>query len=330
MTETETTTINPDIEAERARALELAGRKELAVERAGEVSLAATGGIDFATLKDLHTAAGWLCKAGPMLPPWLQSNHGGMFGICLKAHELGISPLALANWSYLVENKGVQRVAYESQFFHAVIESKNGPLKTRLNYEIIGEGDERRCKVWATFKGEIEPRVFLSDTLGNLRPGRNQYGSIKGSPLWETKPELQLFYNASRDFARVYCPDVLAGMYGRDEMEDYKDSFQGPQNAKDVTPKVAAERRAISTAASQEALSTIDAALDDAMMQPETVAAPAKNKKKAAAKSLSDDAAVEGEAATAVSNAAVLERSNSDTAATDQSVDTSDAPLAPE
>lgn len=230
------TTINADIEAERTKALELAGRKEMAIERAGQVALSETGGVDYATLKDLHTFAGWLCKAGPMLPPWLQDNHGGMFGICMKAHELGISPLALANWSYVVENKGVSRVAYESQFFHAIIERKNGPLKDRLNYEIIGDGDDRRCRVWATFKGEDKPREFLSDTLGNLRPGKNQYGSIKGSPLWETKPELQLFYNASRDFARVYCPDVIAGMYGRDEIEDYKERFQGPQNAKDVSP----------------------------------------------------------------------------------------------
>lgn len=232
-------TINPDIEAERKQALELAGRKELAVERAGEVALSAHGGVDYATLKDLHTLAGWLCKAGPMMPPWLQNNHGGMFGICMKAHELGISPLALANWSYVVENKGVERVAYESQFFHAIIERPNGPLKTRLNYKIIGEGDERRCEVWATLKGEDEPRRFLSDTLANLRPSKNQYGQTKGSPLWEKKPELQLFYNASRDFARVFCPDVIAGMYGKDEIEDHKEHFQGPQNAKDVSPAVA-------------------------------------------------------------------------------------------
>lgn len=284
MSETSDTTINPEIEAERARAMELAGRKEIAIERAGQVSMAPGGGVDFATLKDIHTFAGWLCKAGPMIPPWLQDNHGGMFGICIKAHELGISELALANWSYVTTNGGVERVAYESQFFHAIIERPNGPLKTRLFYEIVGEGEGRCCRVWATLKGESEPRSFLSDTLAKLRPERNQYGKVKGSPLWDSKPELQLFYNASRDFARVYCPDVIAGMYGRDEIEDHKDNFRGADNARDVSPKLIDRLRSMDSNegfVGDKMIQTIDAALD-AAKAPEAVIAPAKRGKKAA------------------------------------------------
>ncbi|HET9538081.1 MAG TPA: hypothetical protein VFP43_22500, partial [Mesorhizobium sp.] len=48
------------------------------------------------------------------------------------------------------------------------------------------------------------------------------------SPLWLTKPRVQLFYDASRDWARINCPDVLAGVYTKDELPDFE--------PKDVTP----------------------------------------------------------------------------------------------
>lgn len=178
------------------------------------------GGVDYARLTDMVDTAKLLCKAGPMIPPWLQENPGGMFAVCMRAQELGISPLTLANWAYVVENGGVKRVGYESQFFHALIEAR-APLEERLQYEILGEGDLRKCKIWGTIIGESKPRIFISETLAQLRPAMNDRGQRKGSPLWDKKPEVQLFYNASRDFARIYFPDVLGGMYGRDELIEH-------------------------------------------------------------------------------------------------------------
>lgn len=178
------------------------------------------GGVDYAKLTDMVDTAKLLCKAGPMIPPWLQENPGGMFAICMRAQELGISPLTLANWAYVVRNGAVDRVGYESQFFHALIEAR-APLEERLQYEIIGEGDLRKCRVWGTIIGENKPRSFTSETLAHLRPAKNENGVRKGSPLWDKKPEVQLFYNASRDFARIYFPDVIGGMYGRDELVEH-------------------------------------------------------------------------------------------------------------
>jgi hypothetical protein len=192
-------------------------------------------GLRFENAMQMAEAAKLMATAGPMLPEWLQGNVGGCWGIILRASELGISPLTLANWSYLVDNKGVKRVAYESQFYHAIIEAR-APIKERLQHEIIGEGEERKCKVWATFKGETKPKEFLSETLGKLRPGKNEYGKTKGSPLWDRKPEVQMFYDASRDWARIHCPDILGGVYAREEMEENEDHF-GPDHARDVSPK---------------------------------------------------------------------------------------------
>ena len=199
------------------------------------------GGLKFENMMQVAEAAKIMSTAGPMLPPWLQGNVGGCWAIIIRSTELGISPLTLANWSYVVENKGVARVGYESQFYHALVEAR-APITTRLNHEIIGTGDDQRCRVWATFKGDVEERSLTSEPLGKLRPERNQYGKVMGSPLWERKPEVQLFYDTSRDWARIYCPEILGGVYARDELETIE-GHVGFDNAKDVSPRLAERLR---------------------------------------------------------------------------------------
>ncbi|MBR0941023.1 recombinase RecT [Bradyrhizobium liaoningense] len=242
--------------------------EKVVTERTEAVTLFKGGGVDYANLRDMVDAAKLLSAAGPMIPPWLQGNVGGMFGICMKAQELDISPLSLASWTYTVEQyvngQKVERVAYESQFFHAIIEQR-APITTRLQVDYEGEGDKRRCRVWATFKGEKEPRYFPPRdadpdqfTLGKLHPGHNDKGKVKGSPLWDKKPDLQLFYNMSRDWARMYCPDIIAGMYGRDEMEDAGFTVASDA-AKDVSPRLAQRLSGNAPAIGQAAIAAIDA-----------------------------------------------------------------------
>jgi len=163
------------------------------------------------------------------VPPHCRDKAGTVFALCMQALEWGMPIMSVINKSYVVSNRGTDRIAYESQLIHAVIE-KNAPLKSRLRYEITGNGDERRCKVWGTFKGEDKPHEYESETLGKLRDarGRNTEGQVKGSPLWDTLPEVQMFYSASRQWARLFCPDVILGAYTPEDQ-----SFAEPI---DVTP----------------------------------------------------------------------------------------------
>ena len=217
------------------------GKAERAVtEHTARVGIAAGGGVDYSNLKDIVDAAKLLSAAGEMIPPFFRGNVGAMFANCLRAQELGISPLTLANWTYVVENKGVLRIAYESQMFHALVEAR-APIKERMKSWYEGDGDDLKCFCSVHIKGELEPRIWpprdraQEYTLGKLRPKKNQYGQTMGSPLWDKKPELQLFYNISRDLARVLFPDVLGGMYGKDEMED-AGFADVSQTARDVSP----------------------------------------------------------------------------------------------
>jgi hypothetical protein len=55
---------------------------------------------------------------------------------------------------------------------------------------------------------------------------------VKGSPLWVAQPEVHPFYSASRQWARLFCPDIILGAY----------TPEGPwysgDNMVDVTPPI--------------------------------------------------------------------------------------------
>jgi hypothetical protein len=163
------------------------------------------------------------CRAG--IPKWLRGSVGDCLMICTRALRWGMDPFFVAEKSYLMisPKSGEERISYESQLVHAVIEAL-APIKGRLRHEIKGEGDERYCVVWATFKGEDTPHTHTSETLGKRIKdiGKSEKGNFRGSPLWLTKPAVQLFYDASRDWCRVNCPEVLAGVYTRDELADHE------------------------------------------------------------------------------------------------------------
>ncbi len=77
-------------------------------------------------------------------------------------------------------------------------------------------------RVGAVLKGETEI------TWGE--PLYMEYVTTRNSPLWKTAPKQQLAYLAVKYWARLYCPDVILGVYTPDE-------FESAQRAeRDVTP----------------------------------------------------------------------------------------------
>lgn len=176
------------------------------------------GGIRFQTMLEVMEFAKMMAVSGNAVPKHLQGAPGMCLAVCVQALEWRFSPFAVANKSYEVQG----RLSFESQLVHAVIEQR-APITGRLQHRFEGEGDERRCIVWAALKENGERLEYISPPIGKITP--------KNSPLWKTKPDLQLYYNTSRDFCRIYFPDVLLGVYAADELE------HGPDSARDVNPR---------------------------------------------------------------------------------------------
>lgn len=192
------------------------------IDKVSTGAIEITGGaLDLKQMSDVMDFAKLMAISGAAVPKYLQGNPGACLAICSRALRWGMDPFAVAEKSYMVINKGEERIAYESQLVHAVITAR-APLKSRLRYEIIGEGDERRCRVWGTFKGEEKPHEYTSETLGKLRDarGKNEYGKIKGSPLWETQPEVQLAYSSVRQWARLHASETMLGVYTPEEIAE--------------------------------------------------------------------------------------------------------------
>lgn len=179
------------------------------------------GGMVFKDMGELLEFSKLMSLSLQAVPPHCRNQPGVCLGICIQAVEWRMSPFAVANKTYLVND----RIGYESQLVHAVIEQR-APITQRLKHEYIGEGGKRRCKVWATPKGEEEPKVYISPEFDRIQP--------KNSPLWKTKPDLQLFYNASRDWARMHFPDVIMGVYTEDELRDAMPGTQSSERPRGI------------------------------------------------------------------------------------------------
>jgi hypothetical protein len=170
------------------------------------------------------------------VPKHLQGNRGDCLAVTIQAMQWGMMPFAVAQKTHVVSGT----LGYEAQLVNAVINAR-APVTGRMNYEWFGDWDkiagrfkevpaknnpdEKRIvkdwtikdeeglgvEVWATFKGEAEPR--------RLRLLLAQAG-VRNSPLWGQDPKQQLAYLAVKRWSRLYCPDVILGVYTPDELEE--------------------------------------------------------------------------------------------------------------
>lgn len=159
-----------------------------------------------------------MCKAGPAIPKHLRDNPGACMAVSMQALRWEMDPFAVANKSYFVND----RVAFEAQLIAAVVTTR-AQLKRRLTYAFAGEGENLTC----TISGEFDDgtvQVYTSPLFGKI--------TTKNSPLWKTDPQQQLGYYSVRSWARRYAPEVILGVYDREEIQDMK-----PEPMRDVTPR---------------------------------------------------------------------------------------------
>jgi hypothetical protein len=202
----------------------IAGKIDHDTSRALAVSDQA-GGLVFANMEQIMEFAKMMSVAGVAVPAHLRAKPGACLGVVMQAVEWRMSPFAVANKSYSVND----RLAYEAQLVHAVV-LQRAPIKGRPKVEYTGEAGKRRCRVWVQLRDEDggETVEYTSPEFEKITP--------KNSPLWKTDPDQQLFYFSARSLARRHFPDVILGVYARDEIEDARPQHVGPDRARDVTP----------------------------------------------------------------------------------------------
>ncbi|WP_336709744.1 MULTISPECIES: RecT family recombinase [unclassified Cedecea] len=179
------------------------------------------------------------------VPAHLAGKPADCLAVAMQATQWGMNPFAVAQKTHVINGA----LGYEAQLVNAAITAM-APTKDRVHFEwfgpwenVIGKfkektsdkgkkylspdwtlNDEKGCgvKVWATLKGEGEPRV-LELLLTQAQ--------VRNSTLWGSDPKQQLAYLGVKRWARLYCPDVILGVYTPDELQESQ-----PRVERDVTP----------------------------------------------------------------------------------------------
>lgn len=187
-------------------------------------------GIAIKRLVDAMEVAKMMAMSKQAVPSFMRGEPGLCYAAVVRAVRWGMDPFFVAEMSYLVNNKGEEKIAFMAQLVIAVINAR-APLQKKLRVVYSGEGEEMRATVYGLPKGQTEELDYETPTLKELKAarGKNDYGKLKGSPLYETDPKQQLWYYGARGFCRRHFPEVLAGVYDVDEFE--------PVEPKDVTPE---------------------------------------------------------------------------------------------
>jgi hypothetical protein len=152
-----------------------------------------------------------MCKGGLAIPKHLRDNPGTCLRVVQQSIAWEMDPWAVASKTYSVNDQ----LAFEAQLVSAVIR-KWAPIKERvIPYVFTGEGGELQCSIVVHHASTGEEIPYTSPKKKDIQP--------QNSPLWKTDPQQQLAYYSIRALARRHFPDILMGVYDREEVLAMKD-----------------------------------------------------------------------------------------------------------
>jgi len=173
------------------------------------------------------------------MPKHLREREADCLAVVHIAVRLGLDPWMLANKTYFVND----RMAFEAQAINGMVNTSN-MLNGRLRVGWGVDGRDLFCRVVGFIKGDPTPKERVV-RLSRIR--------VRNSPLWSSDPEQQLGYYTTRAWARLYLPEVLMGIYSRDEVEAI--DADGFPAIEDGTPLASTPRRSDFADAGQPPLS---------------------------------------------------------------------------
>lgn len=163
------------------------------------------------------------------VPKHLQGKPADCMAITLQAMRWRMDPYIVASKTHLVNGN----LGYEAQLVVAVVKN-SGAVKGRPHYEFRGEGNNLECRAGFTPAGE--EAVVWTEWLSISGI------TTKNSPLWKVNPKQQFGYLQARNWARLYAPDALLGVYTDDELQvvPAQPSMRDMGQAEEVRPTLPA------------------------------------------------------------------------------------------
>jgi RecT family len=185
--------------------------------RVGDMIVNKWAGLTFNEYREAIEFAKMMAQGKHSIPAYLKANNGDCLAIVTQSLRWRLEPFWVAQHSYVAKSESL--IAYDAAV-HAAIVLSSGLLKSRPRYTYAGEGEDRTCIVSVMLHGEQQPLEYPTPPLKQCRPKRNEQGQVRGSPLWDKDPDQQLGYYAIRNWGRRHMPEILGGVYDRDEFDE--------------------------------------------------------------------------------------------------------------
>lgn len=186
-------------------------------------------------LQALVSFADMMSKSLVTVPEHLRGKPSDCLAVAMQAAQWGMNPFAVAQKTHIVSG----RLGYEAQLVNAVIQA-SGAIVGAPKYEYNGEGPKLECRVGCVLRGEQVITWNEWYCVADVQ--------VKNSPLWKTNPRQQLGYLQLKNWARLYAPGAILGVYTPDELEPI-DPTASPVDmgaAEEVPPVRGPRRRSLS------------------------------------------------------------------------------------
>lgn len=179
--------------------------------------------FDTTRMNALMDFADMMSKAVVTVPKHLHGKPADCLAITLQAMRWQMDPFVVASKTHVVNGN----LGYEAQLVIAVLKN-SGAVRGRPHYEYKGDGDALECR--AGFIPAGEDAVVWTEWLASGKI------TTKNSPLWKVNPKQQFGYLQARNWARLYAPDALLGIYTDDELADAPPITRHMGPAEEVKP----------------------------------------------------------------------------------------------
>jgi len=151
------------------------------------------------------------------LPAHLAGKPADCFRIVVQAAKWGMDPFQVAECTSLVHG----RMCYEGKLIASILHSMNA-LEGRLEYQVDGEGQRSKITISGRPKGAKKECVLV----GTVEQWRTHTTNKEGRAIpnnWDRDPHSMLVYRGTRQWARLYAPGAIMGIYTPDEFDQTVD-----------------------------------------------------------------------------------------------------------
>lgn len=162
--------------------------------------------FDAQRMRALMDFADMMSKSVVTVPKHLHNKPADCLAITLQAMRWQMDPFVVSSKTHVVNGN----LGYEAQLVVAVLKN-SGAVKGRPHYEYRGEGQNLECRAGFIPAGESEVQWTEWLSINMI--------TTKNSPLWKVNPKQQFGYLQARNWARLYAPDALLGVYTEDELQ---------------------------------------------------------------------------------------------------------------